>query len=136
MGATNAWKLYDVMYDSLAESSDKMPPKWTHREFLEELVNDLIWPERTQAHVQLLTEMDDASYESEVNSVKFLSAFGKLTCTDLEQYDFVSLSGQAAYLADMTPTSVTTKRLEKSYFIRRLDRLRHATIACVEGSYC
>mmetsp|Transcript_1246 Transcript_1246/g.2705 ORF Transcript_1246/g.2705 Transcript_1246/m.2705 type:complete len:149 (-) Transcript_1246:39-485(-) len=71
-----------------------------------------------------------------VNSVKSLGAFCKLTCTDLEQYDFVSLSGQAAYLADMTPTSVTKKRFENSYFICRLDGLRHATIACVEGSYC
>mmetsp|Transcript_4248 Transcript_4248/g.9509 ORF Transcript_4248/g.9509 Transcript_4248/m.9509 type:complete len:170 (-) Transcript_4248:36-545(-) len=71
-----------------------------------------------------------------VNSVKSLGAFCKLTCTDLEQYDFVSLSGQAAYLADMTPTSVIKKRFEKSYFICRLDGLRHATIACVEGSYC
>jgi len=45
VAATNAWKMYDVMYERQKKKSDgNLPPKWSHREFLEQLVYDLLFP--------------------------------------------------------------------------------------------
>ena len=47
------------------------PKKWTHLEFMVELVYDLIFPGQTCAHLRTIGELDDRS----ISSTRTLSSF-------------------------------------------------------------
>ena len=58
-----------------------MPKKWTHLEFMVELVYDLIFPGRTCAHLWTISELDDRS----ISSTKTLSSFESVDEAQLEE---------------------------------------------------
>lgn len=57
VATTNAWKMYEEMYDEEKARIKKnkakkdLPPKWTHQEFIIELINDLMWPDESAEKV-------------------------------------------------------------------------------------
>ena len=67
VAAVNAFKMYYLMYEEEKEKRGEqrstlgvgMPKKWTHLEFMVELVYDLIFPGRTCAHLRMIGELDD-----------------------------------------------------------------------------
>jgi hypothetical protein len=58
-----------------------MPKKWTHLEFMTELVYDLIYPTQTVAHLSTIGELDDRS----IDSTKSLSSFASVDESQLEE---------------------------------------------------
>ena len=51
-----------ILYDEQKkEKRSGLPPKWTHAQFLEELVYDFIFPGQVRKHDDLLEGTDDAS---------------------------------------------------------------------------
>ncbi len=40
--ATNAYIMYDRMYEEEKKKHKEMPKKWLHMEFLEEIINDFV----------------------------------------------------------------------------------------------
>ncbi len=67
----NAIKMYDSMYEEEKEKCGEqqstsgvgMPKKWTHLEFMVELVYNLIFPGLTCAHLRTIGELDDRSVD-------------------------------------------------------------------------
>ena len=63
------------------EQRGGMPKKWTHLEFMVELVYDLIYPTQTATHLSTIGELDDRS----IDSTKSLSSFASVDESQLEE---------------------------------------------------
>jgi hypothetical protein len=65
VAGVNAYKIYNVHWDEQKkEKRPGLPPKWTHVQFLEELVYDFLLPGKVRKHVDVLEGTDDASLAS------------------------------------------------------------------------
>ena len=129
VSATNAWKMYDVMYNTARGNGEHLPMKWTHRDFLVQLAYDLIFPQQTKLHLQELRDQDARTAVSSVSSSRTgsLDAFENMTAPSLKRYDFSCDSGVDSFLKEVPPERLTRQKIEKGYFANRLDGLRHAT---------
>jgi len=134
VAGVNAWKMYETMYDEEAKKKrGGMPPKWSHRDFMVELVFDMMYPEQTKAHVEMMTSMvKDTSFHSSVRSVRSFSSFSGTGREeeDEDAFDFTCESGIADYLKRVKQTTVNESRLRTNFFPRRLDGRRHGTVPC------
>jgi hypothetical protein len=76
VAGVNAYKIYEFMWlEQKAAGRTDLPVKWTHAEFIEQLVYDLIFPKQTSAHrVALQKATDDDEGDSSV--AESLSSFG------------------------------------------------------------
>lgn len=83
--------MYDSMYEmEKAEPANArrqsgvrggMPKKWTHLEFMKELVYDLIFPGQTSMHLSTIGELNDQS----IDSIKLFSSFALVDKSKLEE---------------------------------------------------
>eukprot|EP00984_Skeletonema_dohrnii_P025939 scaffold15185_cov72-Skeletonema_dohrnii-CCMP3373.AAC.1 len=142
VACTNAWKIYEVLYDEEAEKLKRnkkrndLPTKWTHAEFIIELINDLMWPEKSKELVE--KRKAAAASGSSVRSKSTLKSgksFSSSSTTDLSSQEEVE-----SYLKNNTPDSITDKRLKNDHFSARHDGKRHASIPLfnsdVRCQYC
>lgn len=146
VAGVNAYKLYSEAYDIEAKKKKGgMPPKWSHCEFIVELVYDLIFPHKTQLHVDNLREMDDASFASSVRSTRSLSSFGRMSSTASSRNNngeqdatFHCDTDKDRFLKDNKATTLTKIRMHSNYFKDRLDGKRHASLPCpgIRCQYC
>ncbi len=100
-----------------------MPVKWTHAEFIEQLVYDLIFPKQTSAHrVALQKATDDDEGDSSV--AQSLSSFGLgSTHRDgCQEYTFTDQAGIDEYLNKYPGTKITKSGMDGGQFARRMDR--------------
>ena len=72
VAATNGYRIYVEMWqeEKKKRTTVDLPPKWTHAEFLEQLVYDLIFPHQTILHRESLRNKNGD------DSFQFLSSFG------------------------------------------------------------
>ena len=139
VAASNAWKMYDLMYERQKKSSHgNLPPKWSHLEFLEQLVYDLLSPRACGDHVTTLRSMDDGNYHASVRSTKTLSVFSghNSRLYDHEEWDFTCDSGIQSYNEKVRVDRITKNRLETGFFYRRFDGALHPTIPTGHNAYC
>ena len=134
VASVNAFKMYDSMYEEEKEKRGErrstsgvgMPKKWTHLEFMVELVYDLIFPGRTCAHLRTIGELDDRS----ISSTRTLSSFESVDEAQLdEEVDLNCNTGREEYLAMKAPTVMTKKAMKTNdKWPRRFDGMRHASL--------
>ena len=81
-----------------------MTKKWTHLEFMTELVYDLIFPGQTAAHLSTIGELDDRS----IDSARSFSSFASVDEAQLEKdIDLGCDTGRANYLTNKSATHMT-----------------------------
>ena len=119
-------------------SHGNLPPKWSHREFLEQSVYDLLSPRASGDHVTTLRSMDDGNYHASVRSTKTLSLFSGQNSGlyDHEEWDFTCDSGIQTYNEKVRVDRITKNRLESGFFYQRFDGARHPTIPTGHNAYC
>jgi hypothetical protein len=138
VAGVNAYKIYDVLHNKQkALKIPGLPPKWTHAEFLEELVYDFLLLGQMRRHVDVLRRMDDSSLAWSVWTTLSFSLYGSQPgqSTDVED-DFSCPSGVETYLKHNKVHHITKERLETNFFNRRLDGQRHAWIHALESHHC
>jgi hypothetical protein len=138
VAGVNAYKIYDVLYDKQKTLKlPGLPPKWTHAEFLEELVYDFLLLGQTRRHVDVLRGMDDSSLAASVRTTRSFSLHGSQSgrSTEVED-DFSCPSGVETYLKHNKVHSITKERLETNFFSRRLDGQRHQWIHALNKHHC
>ena len=114
-----------------------LPPKWSHMQFLEELVYDLLLPGQTRRHVDVLRGVDDSSLAASARSTRSLSLHGSMTGGPTEiEHDFSCPSGVETYLNNNKVHHITKGRMDTNYFNRRLDGQRHAWIHALNKHHC
>jgi hypothetical protein len=140
VAGVNGYKIYEVLYDDeKKEGRINLPAKWTHAEFLEELVSDLLIPEQSKKHVDLLRQMEDNNLASSVNltcSFRTLSDAAASVSDEYEETDLSCRSGMRAYLKKKKTTYITRDRMDASFFKNRLDGLMHDWVHALEKSHC
>jgi hypothetical protein len=133
--------MYESMYEEEIQhhgnqqiQSTGIPKKWTHLEFIVELVYDLVFPGKTQLHLQSIKDSDDRSICSTRTLSSFESVVDKAQLD--EEVDLNCDSGRDDYLNKMKPTKMTKKAmLTNKYWPRRFDGLRHSSLP-VSGRHC
>ena len=131
VAATNAWIIYDMWYaiekakaeSTLPPPEGTLPPKWSHQDFLVELVYNLMWPEQTRNHVLHLLSMDDKTFDSSFKTTNSFSSFNPSTqaATGVE-YDLSNPSERKKYFEATKPTTLTKARMNNSVFPSPLRR--------------
>jgi hypothetical protein len=136
VAGVNAYKIYTVMYaEEKAKKKGKMPRKWTHAQFLEELAYDMIFPEATGKHVSLIQEKNDASLALSANLTRTSSVYGKNKPPG--KVDLTDSKKVNKYLDEVRPTKMTKEKLESgAHFPHRHDGLRHAWVCTRDDDRC
>jgi hypothetical protein len=146
VAGVNAFKMYESMYEEEKKERANarrrsglrggIPRKWTHLEFMTELVYDLIFPGNTVVHLSTIGELDDRS----IDSTRSLSSFASVDEKQLgEDIDLDCDSGRLAYLENRKATPMTKKGVETNKpWPKRFDGLRHASlpVADIHCQYC
>ena len=134
----NAYKIYEFMWlEQKAAGRTDLPAKWTHAEFIEQLVYDLIFPKQTLAHRVALQKANDDD-EGDSSVAQSLSSFG-LGSThrdDCRTYCFTDQAGIDEYLNKYPGTKITKSGMDGGQFARCLDRQFHCTVASKGGTRC
>ena len=107
--------------------------KWTHLEFMMELVYNLIFPGQTAVHLSRIGELDDRS----IDSTKSLSSFTSVDGAQLEEeIDLDCDTGRENYLETTQPHHMTRKAMDSNKrWPKRFGGLRHASLP-VTGKIC
>jgi hypothetical protein len=140
VAGVNAYKIYEFMWlEQKATGRTDLPTKWTHAEFIEQLVYDLIFPDQTMAHRALLKETakDDGEDNGEASSTVSLSlsSFGG-ALKFRRQWDLSCQTGIDEYLASNHGTKLTKGNMAGSGFARRFDGRYHATVKAPSITRC
>eukprot|EP00986_Skeletonema_menzelii_P001102 scaffold298_cov130-Skeletonema_menzelii.AAC.5 len=131
VATTNAWKIYETMYDEEMEkikknkSKNTLPRKWTHLEFILELIEDLMFPDEYEKKKEQLcaaAKKGDVSVESN-KSTRSGKSFSSFSSVDVSSAESVN-----EYLEENKADFITEKRLQSNYFSARFDGVRHASV--------
>ena len=135
VAGVNAYKTYTCLYEEEKKlHTQGLPPKWSHMQFLEELVYDLLLPGQTRRHVDVLRGVDDSSLAASARSTRSLSSMTGGP-TEIE-HDFSCPSGVETYLNNNKVHHITKGRMDTNFFNRRLDGQRHAWIHALNKHHC
>ncbi len=106
--------------------------KWTHVEFIEQLVYDFIFPAQTFVHQELLWDNDDES------SNRSLSSFGEssLQEEDNREWDLSDRMGIKTFLEEKALIKITERNMEGSVHARHLDGHFHSFIKALPSMQC
>ena len=136
VGVTNAWLIYSAMYDEEKNKQVKskktvdLPPKWTHSEFIRELIEDMLFPDESKRKVEEMkaaAKTGDASVTSK-STLRSGKSFSSSSSSNLRTDEAV-----ADFLDRTKPDTITKKRMGKGHFSARLDGKRHASIPASTG---
>jgi hypothetical protein len=121
VAATNAYKMYCAVYDEeRAKHEVGLPRKWTHLEFLLELIDDFFGCPQTSTDRSVVTTASSSrtrhgSTYSSADSANQNDTF----------YDLSTEAGRLDYFNLVKPTSMTKKRIECNTFASRFDGKFH-----------
>ena len=127
------------MYDEEAKKIQKtkkrndLPAKWTHADFIVELINDLMWPAKSKAKVEQLKATAAAGNASvaSISSLKSGKSFSSSSTSDLSSRD-----GVTEYLKKHPQNNISEIRMEDDYFSARLNGKFHASVPSLVNSRC
>lgn len=126
VGGTNSYLLYDRSYERERKQHRKgLPKKWTHMDFLVQLVYDRVFPGRIDAYLKQLRESDSCLARS-VSSLSSSSV----------SYDFSTRKKVEKYLKQVDAERITEGKLANSHFARRLDGMFHPSVDALKQNGC
>lgn len=137
VGATNAYKMYERMYEEeKAKREHGLPEKWTHLQFLQELIYDFLgWESDSKpsandcadSSVAASSTRGGASYSGySVASVQ--DEFYDISTTHEGREDWFSLNGSQR---------ITKNRMDSNFFSKRHDGKFHPSIPTTShNAYC
>ncbi len=110
-----------------------MPKKWSHLEFMVELVYNLIFPSRTVTHLQTMSELDDGSHFS----TKSLSSFELVNEVQVgKDVDLGSSTGWEESLRKKAQTVMTQQAMiTNKRWPCQFDGMHHASLL-VSDQHC
>jgi hypothetical protein len=118
VAGVNAYKIYEVLYNE--EDMKKMPGLptwWTHARFLEELVNNFIFPGRLKNNVVIDPELTgNSDSATEASSICLFAVFGQENICDEGVYDLRSSIGWKEYLQAVLTVRISKGALEREFF--------------------
>ena len=117
---TNAYIMYCRMYEEeAAKKKEGLPKKWTHLEFLTELVYDFIWPGE---------EVQDTGIEEEGDVSSRTRSATSATTIRRYTYNLETDKGVQQYFENNKAVSITASRMQSNFFAIRFDNKYHPSL--------
>jgi len=147
VGATNAYKLYDEVYERKKAGNRTLPPKLDHLEFIEELIYDFFgWDTTSSAS----TAIDDSASTAASVSVSVVNPSVARSNTrrgsdysssqpNENFYDLTAKEGRQDFFHFNRPEKMIPQRMESNYFSMRWDGKIHPSLPIPTtkyNSYC
>ena len=133
VAGVNAYRIYEVMYDEeVAKGTPGIPPRWSHARFLEELVYDFIFPNRS-----MNKSSDDSTNKHQFAPFLHLdrAAAGVIWMT-MGGCMILHVAGRERHILRKFRQRIYRQAIEEGHFKHRLDEMRHNTIPCQKDSHC
>ena len=135
VGAVNAFKIYNAMYDEEErQKKPGLPKRWTHRDFIVGLIHDMMHPRLRRTSLGF-NEDDNSSTVSSASSVRSKRSRSSLSSVDEEDDDgddddddYNCESGWKHVTKKYRSATITERKLYSNYFSHRLDGRRHPAI--------
>jgi hypothetical protein len=134
--ATNGYIIYERTYKEEKSKGGVMPDKWSHLDFLIELIKDLVG---IVAEVQPETEAASAVSASTTRRGSSYSTTSVASVPSLPNmlYDISTADGREEWFANNKTSSITEKRMGSGYFSDRFDGRFHPSIPkSADSEYC
>ena len=126
----NAYMMYEKMYEQEKTGHREMPKKWTHQEFLLQLIYDFMGMTEMPA-----AEVDDES--TQVATRSMTAAVQSNMSSASVKYNLGTDKGRLAYCQEVRTHNVTVNRMEDNWFKDRTNGRYHPSIEnAFEGAYC
>ena len=139
VASVNAFKIYGSIYDdNVKEGRVGLNRKWTHAEFLQELVYDLLLPEQMKRHIAYLRNGDSNIVRA---SSVMSSCLYSLSATASEIYkefdgDLSCESGRKNNMKNWNTYYITRDRIDGGFFKNRLDGTKHHWCHALKRAAC
>jgi hypothetical protein len=121
VAATNAYVMYEKMYEQEKTGHREMPKKWTHQEFLVQLIYDFMGMTEMPA-----AEVDDES--TQVTTRSMAAAVQSDMSSASGKYNLGTDKGRLAYCQEVRAYNVTVNRMEDNWFKDRTNGRYHPSI--------
>ncbi len=133
----NAFLIYCAMHDDAKKKKKPgLPKKWSHREFIHELILDLMSHSSTRKRSRSSSNFNNNDEQSQTSSSRVSHTRNCSSGDDNdEDVDLTCESGIAEALKKYKPFTVTPQRIQNpGFFSRRFDGRQHPTLPT--ESYC
>jgi hypothetical protein len=131
VAATNAYIMYDRMYEEEKKKHKEMPKKWSYMEFLEEIINDFVGWASPAAEATENTSVSGSAV------TRRGSSYSSVASQPEHFLDLTTEDGRKEFLNLVTPVSLTKKRMEGTYFSCRFDGQFHPSMSVkLIDAYC
>ena len=143
VAATNAYIIYERIYEEEKKKKLKMlPKKWSHMEFLEELINDFVgWVSSPTVEDTGNNSISAGSAVtcrgSAYSSVASSSRASQEQEVPQHLFDLTTEDGREEFFHFVAPMSLTKKRMDGAYFSCRFDGQFHPSLPVKQiEAYC
>ncbi len=136
VAATNAYIMYERIYEEEAKNKKAMPRKWNHLEFLVELIYDFMGWASDDVKIDVEDE-DDSPVSSNTRSSAASSVATSVVASEPTwTYNFATDQGRQICF-EKPPETINVTRMSNTYFEIRNDGKFHPYLATVHKSaYC
>ena len=134
VGSTNPWLIYNDMYTAAKKDSRKgtpLLPKWSHCEFIKELVYGLLFPDQSRAQVEKSKAMSVKKFCDSVKTTSSMSLFGNTKSPLDHKWDFLCQARVDKYLDKVKQSTMNCMCMQSNYFHRRFDGFQHPTVCSI-----
>ena len=131
VGATNAYIMYESLYEEEKKKNLAMPAKWDHMEFLQQLIHDFIgWDP-----IEVVNDDDDTTTAAYTRQG---SSYSSVQSQPQHFFDLRTEEGREEYVALVKPSTITAKRMGVgAFFTCRFDGMFHPSIPVKQwNAYC
>jgi hypothetical protein len=125
VAATNGYKIYDRLYEEEKKKKKSLPPKWTHLQFLEELIHDFMgW----ETKFEMANDNNDTA--SAAASTRQGSVYSAVDDSVASRYfyNIADDEGREEYFKSNQAQRISKKRMESGYFNSRFNGQFHPHI--------
>jgi len=141
---TNAFIMYERLYDEeKAKKNCMMPKKWSHLDFLSELILDLMGFQSNDAQINCDNDADhsvssrNTRNSTATSSLARSSSSVSLKMSNHHKFDLATQNGREKFFQSVSPKLITSSRMNSSYIAACLDGNYHPLLAATTATaYC
>ena len=135
VAATNAYIIYDRLYEEEKKKNRPMPAKWDHMHFLQELISDFVgWKSYAAAAGDDNTTAGDSSIAA---TTRRGSSYSSVPSHHQTFFDLTTEEGRQEFVELVRPTQVNKHRMGGAYFSCRLNGGEHHSMPVRQpNAYC
>lgn len=136
VAATNAYIIYDRLYEEEKKKKEKMPKKWDHMQFLQELIHDFVgWGAAAEVVDDDVTATSVS--ESTTATTRRGSSYSSIPAQPRHFFDLTTEEGREDFISLVKVSQINRNRMEGAFFSCRFDGNQHNSVPIrIRDAYC